>query len=126
MAKNIINKPINDKITDFKQLLESISSLEDKRKILWLDIYTNALEDRSNAFNMYISLSEHVIADLDKHAIHAPNIAKYIERMSKANEQLLKLASLVEEAILASERNETMTSEQIYDMLNTENKSKAR
>lgn len=97
----IINENINTKIAAFKELLDSITTLQDKRKLLWQDVYTNALQDRDYAFQMYTHLSAFVTsgADPNVHALHGPNIAKYLERMGKANDQLLKLAELVASAL---------------------------
>ena len=111
-----VNENINDKISGFKKLLEGITSLEDKRKTLWIDVYTNALQDRDYALQMYTHLSGFVSADAQQHALHGPNIAKYLERMSKANDQLLKLAELVSSAIEKDVEDKAGTREDLYDM----------
>jgi hypothetical protein len=41
--------------------------------------------------------------DSTEHAIHGRSIATYIERMSKANDQLIKLAELIAKADKSSE-----------------------
>ena len=110
-----INKSINDKIAEFKDLLDSITTLKDKRKILWQDIYTNALQDRDYALQMYTHLSGFVAADAQQHALHGPNIAKYIERMSRANDQLLKLAELVDTALEKNAEDSGMSADAFYD-----------
>lgn len=115
----IINENINSKIAGFKELLASITSLEEKRKTLWLDIYTNALQDRDYAFQMYTHLSGFVSVDAQQHALHGPNIAKYLERMSKANDQLLKLAELVSSAIEKDAEEKTVTRDDLYDMFSS-------
>lgn len=109
-----INEHINNKIAAFKDLLDSITTLEDKRKLLWQDIYTNALQDRDYGLQMYTHLSGFVAGDPQQHALHGPNIAKYLERMSKANDQLLKLAELVGVALQQQAESEELTSDQIY------------
>jgi len=110
-----INEAINVKIAGFKDLLDSITSLQDKRKILWQDIYTNALQDRDYAFQMYTHLSGFVSADAQQHALHGPNIAKYIERMSRANDQLLKLAELVNAALENQADTGEISADALYD-----------
>lgn len=110
-----INENINTKIAEFKDLLASITTLQDKRKILWQDIYTNALQDRDYAFQMYTHLSGFVAADAQQHALHGPNIAKYIERMSRANDQLLKLAELVNVALEKQAEGEEMSQDDLYN-----------
>ena len=114
-----INENINSKIAGFKDLLATITSLEEKRKTLWLDIYTNALQDRDYAFQMYTHLSGFVSADAQQHALHGPNIAKYLERMSKANDQLLKLAELVSLAIEKDTEEKVVTRDDLYDMFSS-------
>lgn len=110
----IINEGINKKIAEFKDLLDSITTLQDKRKLLWQDVYTNALQDRDYALQMYTHLSSFVAGDPQQHALHGPNIAKYLERMSKANDQLLKLAELVA-AALTKQEEEGMSADALYD-----------
>ena len=111
----IINEKINDKIAAFKDLLDSITTLQDKRKILWQDVYTNALQDRDFALQMYTHLSGFVAGDPQQHALHGPNIAKYIERMSRANDQLLKLAELVGTALDKNADEGGMSADSFYD-----------
>lgn len=89
---------IKAKTRDFTELLDSISSLSDKKKQLWREIYENAIVDRNNAYMMYAKLVNIVEDKSSEHAVHGKNIATYIERMSKANDQLLKLAELVADA----------------------------
>ncbi len=115
-----INESINKKILDFKALIEGLNSLTDNRKILWLDVYTNALQDRDYALQMYTHLSGFVIGDAQQHALHGPNIAKYLERMGKANDQLLKLAELVNVAIEKHDDSETITADDLYKSFATD------
>ncbi len=110
-----INENINTKIANFADLLASITTLQDKRKVLWQDIYTNALQDRDYAFQMYTHLSGFVAADAQQHALHGPNIAKYIERMSRANDQLLKLAELVNTALEKQSEGEELSQDDLYN-----------
>jgi hypothetical protein len=92
----MIDKPeIKEKLKDFSKLLDSIDNLEDKKKSLWREIYQNAITDRDNAYTMFLHLHELVIGDGTQHAIHGPNIAKYLERMSRSTDQLIKLAELI-------------------------------
>jgi hypothetical protein len=90
--------PVEKRIKTFTALLDTIESLTDKKKALWCEIYANAITDRNNANMCFNELFLAIQNNETKHAIHAPNIAKYIERMSQANNQLLKLAELIAEA----------------------------
>lgn len=92
-----MNDPIgtdNQRITAFEDLLKGLNVAE-RRRFLWLEIYAHALQDRTYALTMYANCSELVLNDPTQHAIHGPNIAKYLERMNKANDQLLRLAELL-------------------------------
>lgn len=89
---------LNKKLQDFSGLLDSIESLDERTKVLWKDIYSNAFSDRKLAQNLFDNLWEIVRITPESHAIHGDRLSKYIERMSKANDQLIKLADLVESA----------------------------
>jgi hypothetical protein len=86
------------KTDGFGELLDTIGSLDDKTKLLWKDIYTNAFNDRMLAQNLYDNLWEIVHVNPDLHAIHGASLSKYVERLSRCNDQLIKLADLVEKA----------------------------
>jgi hypothetical protein len=53
------------------------------------------------------------------HAIHAQNMAKYIEKMSRSNDQLLKLAELI---AAAEEKSEEINAENIYSAIEEDEK----
>ena len=42
-------KEKEDKINKFSDLLDSLENTEDKKKLLWKEVYENALTDRENA-----------------------------------------------------------------------------
>lgn len=86
---------INSQLNDFSSLLDSLSKLKDKKKRLWQLIFENALQDRKNAYVAFVDLYTQVHSSHEKHAIHGQNISRYLERMSKSTDQLLKLAELV-------------------------------
>ncbi len=110
------NDTDNNKIKAFGELLDSLK-VADKKKELWKEIYAHALQDRSYALQMYVNCSNIVIGDPTQHAIHGPNIAKYLERMSRTNDQLLKLAELVAAAEEVSDGALTMSTDEIYEKL---------
>ena len=87
---------LNKKVETFGDLLDRISSLEDKKKLLWKEIYENALNDRENANSLYTDLFLKMQGDTPfNHSAVGPIMAKYLERMCKSNEQILKLADLI-------------------------------
>ena len=110
------NDTDNNKIKAFGELLDDLK-IGNKKKELWKEIYSHAIQDRSYALQMYVNCSNVVIADPLQHAIHGPNIAKYLERMSRSNDQLLKLAELIAVAEEASDEGQTMTPDEIYEKL---------
>ena len=87
-----------EKVERFSELLDSISSMDDKRKALWREIYDNALTDRENAYALYINAYSTFGGGQSEHATVGPIMVKYLERMSKSNEQILKLAEIVKSA----------------------------
>lgn len=82
-------------LADFNELLGTLASTEDKQKALWRQIYENATTDRLNAYLVWSDLYGSVQNQPAEHAIHGQNLSRYMERMSKANDQLIKLAELV-------------------------------
>ena len=86
---------VSRKTEQFGALLESIENLEDKKKHLWREIYENAIVDRMNAYMLFTDVYSTMTGDKADHVTLGPMMAKYIERMNKANDQLLKLADLI-------------------------------
>jgi hypothetical protein len=86
---------VNKKTEQFGALLESIENIEDKKKHLWREIYENAIVDRMNAYMLFTDVFGTMSGDKADHVTLGPMMAKYIERMNKANDQLIKLADLI-------------------------------
>ena len=115
--KDLLNKftsSRDDKVNIFTSLLDDIQNLDDKKKQLWRQIYENALTDRQISFLLYTDLMTKVIGNENAHAIHGPNLSKYIERMSKANDQIIKLAELIAKA---QEENESINSDDLFEKI---------
>lgn len=85
----------NKKIEDFGELLDSLTTTDEKRKMLWKEIYQNAVTDRENAYALYISLYQTLGGSAAEHATHGGTLVKYLERMGKATEQIIKLAEMI-------------------------------
>lgn len=94
----VSDRKIEDKIKDFSGLLNQIESLSDKKRQLWKEIYENAISDRQNSYVMFVKLVKIVQDKSTEHAIHGRTVASYIDRMSKANDQLIRLAELIAKA----------------------------
>ena len=93
MADNELT--IENKIRDFSDLLEQIDGVSDKKKKLWREIYENAVTDRQNSYVLFTRLVDIVQDKSTEHAVHGKTLATYIERMSRANDQIIRLAELV-------------------------------
>lgn len=109
-----VNSPLIDKVNNFRNLLDSINSLDNKKKQLWKEIYENAITDRQAAYILYTQLLVMVHGKSTEHAIHGPNIAKYLERMSKANDQLIKLAEML---TAAQEQDEKVDPDSLFEQI---------
>ena len=109
------NEKKENQIKNFSDILESIDTLENKKKMLWKEVYENSIEDREKAkllFNdAYISMQGGVNEHMNIGAI----VSKYIERMSKSNDQILKLAELIAKE---EEKSESISSDDIFSQIN--------
>lgn len=98
MKRESLDLALEQKAKDFSVLVEQIDGISDKKKRLWKEIYENAVVDRQNAYVLFSSLVDLVENDSTEHAVHGKNLSTYIERMSKANDQLIKLSELITKA----------------------------
>ena len=105
------NETKEQQIKNFADILDGIDSLENKKKLLWKEIYENTLEDREKAkllFNdAYISMQ----GGVNEHMNIGSIMSKYIERMSKSNDQILKLAELIAKE---EEKSEQISDDDIF------------
>lgn len=100
------------KVSQFGELLTSIENLDDKKRVLWTEIYHNALTDRENASILFTDTIMQIKGNAANHSILGPIVVKYIERMSRANDQIIKLAELV-----TAEENKPLDSGSIFDKI---------
>jgi len=119
-------KKLDDKterqLLDFSALLDTLSSLEDKKKLLWRQIYENAVSDRKNAYILFGDLYKDVHNKPNEHAIMGPILSKYMERMEKSNAQLIKLAEMIDEVAESEEDWITNEDDMYYRILNKKGK----
>ena len=101
------------KVGDFADLIDSIESVDDKRKFLWKEIYQNAVTDRENAHALFIGLYQQMGGTSSEHLTIGTTLTKYLERMSKSNEQLLKLADIIR----SSSEEKKLTPDEIFDQI---------
>lgn len=108
-------------LASFNDLLETLASTEDKQKALWRQIYENAVTDRMNAYIVWLDLYKDVEGKSSEHAIHGQNLSRYMERMSKANDQLLKLVELV--AAAKKKDSSEVTEDSLYTEMERSSKT---
>ena len=108
----------NDKkekqIKNFSDILDTLDSLEDKKKMLWKEIYEHSIEDREKAkllFNdAYISMQ----GGINEHMNIGAIMSKYLERMCRSNDQILKLAELIAKE---EEKNDNISEDDIFSKI---------
>ena len=84
-----------EKIKEFSDLLDSLENTEDKKKLLWKESYQNAVDDRETAGLLLTDLVLQTHGNTTNHLQFGTLMTKYLERMSKSNDQILKLAELI-------------------------------
>lgn len=89
---------LKQKVEEFSDILDELVSSEDKKKLLWKEIYENALTDRENAGMLFTDAWSRMGMGSTEHATLGTTLTKYLERMSKSNEQILRLAELISKA----------------------------
>jgi len=104
-------------LSTFSELLDSLVGVDERVKLLWKQIYENALTDRRNAYMVWSDLYMAVHGNPEQHVIHGDHLSKYMERMEKANTQVLKLAELVYKAKDKQEQEELPLGASLYDRL---------
>ena len=104
------------KIDNFKSILENIKELDEKKKVLWEQIYENAIEDRSHAYMMFSILVEICEKNSTEHAVHGKSLSSYIEKMSRANDQILRLADLIRRT---EEQSEQIDPEEMFERISS-------
>lgn len=111
----IKSRSVEERLRDFSDLLKNIDNLSDKKRQLWREIYENAISDRQNSYTMFAKLVKITQDKSTEHAVHGKTIATYIERMSKANDQLIKLAELIAKA---DSSNDDIDPEEMFERIN--------
>tara|TARA_A100001011_G_scaffold399612_1_gene509105 strand:- start:1389 stop:1754 length:366 start_codon:yes stop_codon:yes gene_type:complete len=87
-----------EKLKKFGSILEKIEGADSNVKALWLEIYENANADRERASMLYTDIFMDVRGTPEKHGIYGVQLTKYLERMCKSNDQLIRLAEMIERA----------------------------
>lgn len=115
---------LRKKIENFSSLLDSIKTSDSKIKTLWREVYENALKDRENANLMFTDAwSRMQSPGTADHLSIGSTVSKYLERMCKSNEQILRLAELISKV---EEENAQIDSDSLFAQIGdlSERKSK--
>lgn len=104
------------KIEKFSDLLDSLSTTEEKKKLLWKEVYENALNDRESANTLFTDLLIQSKGNAGNHTMFGQLMSKYLERMSKSNDQILRLAE-----IISKEEQESIDPNAIFDQIRDQN-----
>tara|TARA_R110001592_G_scaffold69149_1_gene211826 strand:+ start:4980 stop:5336 length:357 start_codon:yes stop_codon:yes gene_type:complete len=102
---------VRKKVKDFDELVNSIENVQSKKKQLWKEIYENAFIDRMNAYMLFTDCFTSLSGTTMDHVQVGGQLAKYIERMNKANDQLLKLAEIISKE---EERASAVSSDDLF------------
>lgn len=115
----LVNRQVGKHSRDFDVLMDELEGLDTKIKSLWKEIYQNAVTDRVLAHVNLLQVMNVCGSNHESHGIYGPIIAKYLERMEKATNQVIKLVELVEDYKRHAGANtgEIMTEDQIYEKI---------
>ena len=95
---------LEKRVKDFSEVLEKIQHADAKKRILWKEIYQNAILDRQNAHVLFVEAYTTMSQGTTEHATLGSTLSKYLERMNKANDQLLKLAEIMNKSEMESNK----------------------
>ena len=101
------------KIKQFSELLDALENTQDKKKMLWREAYQNAVEDRESANILFTDLMMQSTNNAANHLQFGVLMTKYLERMSKCNDQILRLAELISK----EEEKNVMSADDIFDKI---------
>lgn len=85
----------SEKLYEFEEHLENTKGLDQKKKVLWKQIYRNAVQDRAYALSLYTELYQTMTNTSSDHMALGSTLTKYLEKASKSNQQLLDLSILI-------------------------------
>lgn len=105
---------LKKKLEAFSDILDELTSTEEKKKLLWKEIYENALVDRENAGMLFTDAWSRMSPGTAEHITLGATLTKYLERMSKSNEQILRLAELISKA---EEQESKIDPDDVFDTI---------
>lgn len=110
------------KMENFDQLLNDIEAASSKEKILWREIYENAICDRAKSEEMYDAIRDSMLSgDPGQHTMLGSAVSQYLTRLEKSNKQLIELANLISDR-LSEGSSDTLNSDDIFAAIQAEQK----
>ena len=111
---------ILEKIGTQDQFIQIIKDLEVdfSVKSLWINIFINATTEREFAMSLYLSALKNMPGNASDHVTVGQVMVKYLERANKANEQLLSLATKIQESLKKSNKEAEIDKEMLLNQLN--------
>ena len=103
-----------DKLENFVEILESLKSTDPKKKVLWKEIYQNAVNDRERAAILFTEAYKTMGSSSSDHISIGNIMSKYLERMTKSNDQILGLADLINKA---EQKEEKIVPDELYNQI---------
>lgn len=107
-------KDKEERVRSFSEMLDGISSIDEKKKSLWREIYENAVSDRERASILFTEAYKVMGTGTSDHIAIGSTMSKYLERMSKSNDQILNLAELVSKA---EKEEEKIVPDELYNKI---------
>ena len=92
------NHKKEEKIKNFAEMLAGLAQTDEKKKLLWKEIYGNSLSDRERASILFTEAYKSMGSGSSDHVTLGAIMTKYLERMGKSNDQILKLAELIQKS----------------------------
>lgn len=110
-----------DQIKGFNARIDALLTIDEKTKSMWKEVYENALFDRQNAYRLYADIWNTMQGDPAAHTMNGNQAAKYLERMGRANDQLIHLSEMMTSV---EESNSKIDEDELFDQINNEMKAK--
>ena len=79
----------------------------------------NIVEDRAATKTLLLNLMQYIQTGDDKHREFGLIAAKYLETLQRSNEQLVKLASLLQKQQRGEEEKNKKDRQDLFDMINS-------
>lgn len=88
-------KKQSENLSTFEIEIEKLKNVENRKKILWQQIYRNAIDDRSSALALFTECYASMGKTATDHIAIGGVLVKYLEKMSKSNQQLIDLSAIM-------------------------------